>query len=199
MLGFDCSGTLLHDIDQVYHATCKLHEECGIPSPSLKEWKMFPKSSIIEYAKWKNFPISSEIAFSHLASHYLENPSCPEPYPSVVEALELASKHFQLAVVSYHPNDCLIRDLTESHIIEFFKFVSGGQEPKEDRIRKIEPKVMCYIGDMASDVRAANLAGVLPICVGTGYQNINELRELAPSFSTLLEAVQFAIYLKSKS
>ena len=138
--------------------------------------------------------------------HYAENLGVrTRPYPGTIEALDTLSKRgFTLVCMTNKPEMFTQPLLEQLHLSRYFELVVSGdttpaRKPDPMPLRHacerlgVEVAHAIMIGDSANDILAAQAAGMPAICVTYGYNQGQDLRDLAPDLlvDSLAEVPQY--------
>jgi len=181
---FDCSGTILNDLEPVYRShveNCELH---GLPVAGFDEWReMSPRITgakdvyrIIcgENGLSKNL----DILYDDYTRFYHEARKKYPPVPNVGVSTtldRLAEMRKTMGVVSAHPQENLEEDLSMFGFDSYMDFMVGGVHDKGSKLREIcseyglDPARTCYVGDTNRDIHSARKAGLIAIGKVGGY------------------------------
>jgi len=113
----------------------------------------------------------------------------PKPFPGIKESLDfLRNKEIKLAVLSYHLQEELERDIKDWRFQGLFIDRESNVKNKKRAIIRLmrrnnfKPEETIYFGDMVLDIRAGKKAGVKTVAVSWGYQPRDKLRKAKPDF-----------------
>jgi phosphoglycolate phosphatase-like HAD superfamily hydrolase len=122
--------------------------------------------------------------FRYYEEHHIE---CREPFPGITAVLDFLTAHgVSLAVVTGKGAYSANYSLNYLGLSHYFTLVSAGSEDaiiKSQSIRdilttwQIDPHDAAYIGDADTDIREAELAGVLPL--GAQWSSNSTIHRLA--------------------
>jgi len=185
---FDHSGVLSDDRPPVYEANMILFDRYGLDRIAFEEWKRAAKASasdlLISFgAQAPKEQLDQEYAqtFQEVVSREID-PIKPTMYADAPEALDaLRSRGLQLAIVSSHPKENLIRELTDYEIIKFFDEISGDPAPKTERLKEIcskfgiLPQEAFFAEDTVYGLRSGHQAGTHCFALTTGYHSRERL------------------------
>jgi phosphoglycolate phosphatase-like HAD superfamily hydrolase len=96
------------------------------------------------------------------------------PDPALMEnatevLTELAEEGLTLGIVSTHSYRHLMMQLEKNGLFSFFRSIAGDQEIKHEaissfcRLFRFKPREVLFVGDLPSDIRDGNIAGVVTI------------------------------------
>lgn len=111
----------------------------------------------------------------------------PEPFPGIKESLEfLHKKGVRLAVLSYHLQEELEKDIKDWGLQNFFIDKEGSVRNKKRAIVRLmkrnnfKPEETAYFGDMVLDVKAGKKVGIRIIAVSWGCESRKKLEAAKP-------------------
>lgn len=204
---FDHSGVLSDDRRPVYEAAMVLHAEYGIKQMSFDEWLVSTKASAGEAMKSHGVDLSKEKIDAFYEKVYKEittreeNPVGPEMYEDASEVLALLKEEgLKLAVVSSHPKQSLVEELSDYEIVQFFDLISGDPSPKAKRLVDvcydlgIPESQAFFVEDTIYGLRAGAIAGVDCFGVTTGYHSRERLEAEGTAVAvvdSLIELLRF--------
>lgn len=202
---FDLDGTLIDSTDAIlesFHSAFEMHGKQLPSDEAIKAQIGHPLERM-----FATLGISEEQIESHVKTykmHYRQI-SCQKTVllPQAVKALELASQHAELGVVTTKTSKYSIELLEHMGIMHYFKVLIGREDvtyPKPDpepifkAISKLQSdKNKCWmIGDTPMDILAAKGAGIHAAAVKCGYADETVLLPLTDHvYENAYKAVQF--------
>ncbi|PIQ69100.1 MAG: hypothetical protein COV91_00645 [Candidatus Taylorbacteria bacterium CG11_big_fil_rev_8_21_14_0_20_46_11] len=180
---FDNDGTLLNSLPEAYRATCTVLAEAGCTSPSFQEYLRYCHPPFPEFYKRYGLDESDEVIWARFLK--VANFDTAELFPDTLNVLgRLSSNGRVLGLVSAQLQDILDRLCTQHAVTPFFKAgVVAVKNAKDEAILTmctqagVDPSRACYVGDHASDMKAARKAGVKAIGITRGNETEAVLRE----------------------
>lgn len=195
---FDHSGVLSDDRPPVYAANMILFERYSLDKITFEEWQRAAKASASDLllsfgAQATKEQLDQEYAhtFQEIVSREID-PVRPIMYPDVPEVLEILKKQgLPLAIVSSHPKENLIKELTDYGIIQFLDEISGDPSPKTERLKDIcaqfgvLPQESFFVEDTIYGLRSGHQARINCFGITTGYHS----REMLEAEGTAVAVV----------
>ena len=184
---FDWSGTLVDDLPAVWKATNVVLVQAGRPEMSLEE---FRAEFSLPFTNFYNrhtphVPLPQLEDWFH--NHYREIQDSVVELPYAREFLEFCRAHgvrtFVLSTI--HHDHFLI----QSRVTGFDAFLDRPYTGVVDKRKKIHqilaenrlvPDETLFIGDMQHDIETAHHGGIHSCAVLTGYNTLEQLREMQP-------------------
>ncbi len=183
---FDCSGTIINDMEPVYRAhvdNCVLHD---MPVMGFDKWReMSPRitgARDVYRIICENSGLTKDydILYDDYSKFYQQAREDYPPVPRVGVSITfdaLAEQGKMMGVVSAHPQVNLECDLSRFGFDGYMSFMEGGVHDKGKRIaeicseRGLDISRTCYVGDTNRDIQSARRAGVIAIGDVGGYVN----------------------------
>lgn len=204
---FDLDGTLIDSTDAIVQSFGVAFEHFGSPSPS----RMDIISHIghpLEYM-FKELGVEPYKIDEHVArykqNYQLISKEMTSLLPDALEAIELASLHAKLGVVTTKTGSYSRIILEHLGVMSYFETLIGREdvvspkphpEPILKAMKHFEDGEFCksdfwMIGDTPMDIDSANSAGINSVAVLCGYGTQNELEKATNNVSkNTLEAVK---------
>jgi phosphoglycolate phosphatase len=162
---WDWDGTLFDSDREVYRACCVAYARYNLPIEPYEEFRhradnqfVHPKGQVVPEGVIQEI---RRIFFDHF------NGSSCDLIESASEVLDrLSQRSVPNSIVSAHPANDIVRRLRYFGIRHHFNHVIGGISQKRDAIRsvcadlKVAPQKALFVGDLLSDVKDGNAAGV---------------------------------------
>lgn len=187
---FDWSGVISDDLRRTYDTVMAIFAHLGAPSISLDQFR--EDFQIPQEALYRKHGIRVPYAeINRLYSLYWptfgdESPNLISDAAAVLRSL--SDDGYWLGIVSSHPAEFLLREVTAHGLADVFRAVSGGRSDKATALIEMMAKnglianETVFAGDMNSDIRSGKAAGVLTAGVTTGYQAAHLLSAEHPDF-----------------
>jgi len=204
---FDLDGTLIDSTEAILESFHNSYKVYNRQSPSDEDIKalighpldvMYAELGIEEDRVW-------DFVNTYKEHYRLISRQKTMMLPNAVEAIELASKHFELGIVTTKTGRYSQELLEHFNLMHHFKVLIGRehvQNPKphaEPILKALEAftckKDECWmIGDTRLDMESAKNAGVKSVAVLSGYDNYEQLSTLCDIIkSDALEAVHYLL------
>jgi len=200
---FDWSGTISNDIMPVYETNRRILQRFNLPAKTFEEWKSQIQPTALDFLAINGIQISDADDFAGFFEetyHAVVNDGTkPEIYPEarcIIKCLKGMKK--RIAVISAHPTSAILREMREYGLEGLQVPVIGGVKDKSEKLKMLQgykemPSV--YVGDMASDIRAAKAAGTYSFAITGGYHprrllEAEEPDELIDSLSEIPELIK---------
>ncbi|MEK7640853.1 MAG: HAD family hydrolase [Patescibacteria group bacterium] len=187
---FDFNGTLVDDMDVLYARTSSVFKKYKLKPPSLKS---FRNAAPINKEWYHSQGLPAEVTDEELKEAFsatedpIWNKSKLRP-DALKVAHALRDKKIITGIVSALNQPLFEKRVEQMRLREHFDFLIGGRENKRiaflEMLEKfqIPPQQAFYIGDTASDVVDANLAGIISIAFTGGYNTRKLLVAKRPDF-----------------
>jgi phosphoglycolate phosphatase len=199
---FDLDGTLIDSTDAIVQSFGVAFEHFGSPSPS--------RVDIISHIghpldyMFKELGVEPNKIDEHVArykqNYQLISKEMTSLLPDAFEAIELASKHARLGVVTTKTGSYSRIILEHLGVMSYFETLIGREdvvspkphpEPIFKAMKHFENAEFWMIGDTTMDIDSANSAGINSVAVLCGYGAKNELEKATNNISkNSLEAVK---------
>jgi phosphoglycolate phosphatase len=192
---FDLDGTLLNTLEDLADSVNLVLREHGLPIHPLDAYRYFvgDGAAVLMTRVIPEAKLTEELHAACLArfrevyaTHWKVK---SRPYDGILEMLRgVAQRGIRMTVLSNKPHDA-----TEACVGEFLKSVKfaiiqgqiDGVPRKPDpagalaiaRQLSIPPEQFWYLGDTATDMQTAVVAGMFPIGVAWGFRPVGELRD----------------------
>ncbi len=192
---FDCDGTLLDSLYDLYASTNYALAQCGYPTRTLDEVRRFVGNGVrllMERATPESISQADfDKCYAVFKKHYAINcGATTKPYEGIMEMLEaLSKKGYKLALVSNKP-DGQVQTLNNEFFSCFIPVAIGEQEDKgirkkpapdmvEEALRQLhsEKSEAVYVGDSDVDVATGKNCGMNCISVLWGFRDKDFLVE----------------------
>ena len=184
---FDWSGTLVDDLPAVWKATNVVLVQAGRPKMSLEEFRAefsLPFTNFY-HRHTPHVPLPQLEDWFH--SHYREIQDSVSELPYARDFLEFCRAHgLRTFVLSTIHHDHF---LVQGRVTGFDSFIDRaytGVLDKREKIHEIlaenrlAPDETLFIGDMQHDMETARHGGIHSCAVLTGYNTLEQLREMQP-------------------
>lgn len=184
---FDWSGTLVDDLPAVWKATNVVLVQAGRPEMTLEEFRAefsLPFTNFY-HRHTPHVPLPQLEDWFH--SHYREIQDSVVELPHARDFLEYCRAHdvrtFVLSTI--HPDHFVV----QSRVTGFDAFLDRpytGVVDKREKIHEIlaenrlVPDETLFVGDMQHDIETARHGGIHSCAVLTGYNTLEQLREMQP-------------------
>lgn len=192
---FDLDGTLLNTLTDLTDAVNHTLESFGYPLRTESEIRRFLGNGS-KYLLTKSLPEGTpqeqiEIVHAQYLTWYDAHAAIKTaPYEGIAEMLDsLKEKGVSMAVIS-NKGDAQVKALAKKHFPQIALAVgerSGiRRKPHPDSVFEImkelnaDPNTTIFVGDSEVDLQTANNAGVIPVAVGWGFRDKEELMPYAP-------------------
>lgn len=186
----DWSGVISDDREVVYTANCGMIEEFGMPKPSFDEWLAGTVGSAYEYYAKHGILLEPEEIYDHYERHFVAactNGCAPRIYDDAATFLKAADAYAYVTVISSHPQRFLAHEAEEYGVRRNINTLIGSVVDKASAISSFlneydySRSEAIYVGDMVSDVRAAQKAGIDIIALTRGYHTREMLEQSNPT------------------
>lgn len=186
---FDCDGTLLNSLNDLYVSTNYALKQSGYPQRTLDEVRRFVGNGVkllMERAvPAGTSPEDFEKCYACFKQHYAKNcGTTTRPYDGIMEMLQaLSEKGYKLALVSNKP-DGQVQTLNSDFFSRFIPVAIGEQEDKgihkkpapdmvEEALRRLHSTKAeaVYVGDSDVDVATGKNSGLDCISVLWGFRD----------------------------
>ncbi len=187
---FDFNGTLVDDMHVLYARTASVFQKYKLKPPSLRA---FRNAAPINKEWYHSRGLPSEVTDEELKEAFsaTEDPIWDKSKlrPDALDvAKALRNKKIITGVVSALNHPLFEKRVEQMNLRKHFDFLIGGRENKRiaflemlDKFQ-IPPQQAFYIGDTASDMVDANLAGIISIAFTGGYNTRKLLVAKRPDF-----------------
>ncbi len=187
---FDFNGTLADDLEIVYAGMASVFHKFGLKPPSRK---IFRNSPMINQ-KWyheQGIPRDITQMMVHEIFSATIHPLWGETRlrsDAITVVQQLRELRMVTGVVSALREPLFEERVHHLKIRGDFDFLIGGREDKRSTFLEmmeklqVSPAQTFYVGDTASDVEAANLAGIVSIAFASGYNSRKLLVAQKPDF-----------------
>jgi HAD superfamily hydrolase (TIGR01509 family) len=176
---FDWSGVVSDDRLPVYEANMQVLREYGKPVITFDEW--LPRTTLTPVEFFANHGVfgDHDELFALYKKHLDEANMAgivPRVYPDVHDVFNhLKSKGKEIAVLSSHPGENLVKEADSYGVTEFISLILGNSRDKVEGLLEVcgalkeNPECCLYIGDTIYDIQAAKGAGMHSGGVCQGY------------------------------
>lgn len=197
-MAFDWSGTIIDDRELVYETIGRLlrtHNKSIMP---FNEWISFvssqPSSLILSEFIFEKYGIEYDVAelgkvYTKALSEVVTDGVKSASYPDALDIFHyLAEKGKKIAVVSFQPNDHILKEANEHGLSQFITRIIGDAFDKTSHLiylckeLNIAPSNALFVGDMVGDIQAAKMAGIKSAAITTGYHSRIPLLAEKPDF-----------------
>ena len=166
---FDYDGVLVDSLELNHIGTCAVLRAAGLKEITFQE---FCEQYEAPYTKFYA-DLGIKDTREQIKSWYLKE-VLKYPDPPLMEDVEmvlttLADAGLTLGIVSTHSYNHLIRQLEKNLLFGFFRSIVGDQESKTGaissfcRLFNFHPQEVLFVGDLPSDIRDGNTAGVTTV------------------------------------
>lgn len=187
---FDWSGVISDDLVRTYNTVMAIFAHHGVPSISLDQFRedfQIPQEAL--YRKHGITTPYAEISRLYSLNWPTFGSDSPNLIPDVADVLRsLRYDGYWLGIVSAHPAEFLLREVTGHGLADAFRAVSGGRSDKAAALvemmteHALTPTETVFAGDMNSDIKSGRAAGVRTAGLTTGYQAAHLLSAERPDF-----------------
>lgn len=193
---FDLDGTLLDTLADLTDAVNHTLKQNGYPLRTQGEIRRFlgnGSKHLITKSLPENTPPASveRIHGEYLAWYGPHSSIKTAPYDGILELLDaLKAQGIALAVVS-NKGDEHVKKLAETYFPQISLAVGERpavrRKPHPDSILEIirelkaDPETTIFVGDSEVDLQTAKNAGIIPVAVGWGFRDKEELIPYAPA------------------
>jgi phosphoglycolate phosphatase-like HAD superfamily hydrolase len=192
---FDWSGTISDDRRPVYETNMRLLRLFGKPTVLFEEWLPSTPPTVVGFLALYGIDCDVQDASALYSKYYnavMKEGIAPILYPDVHDVLtHLKGQQKDLAVLSCHPPDNLLREADKYGIKNFFSFFHAGSQDKASDLAALcrrfgtRPESVLYTGDTTHDIRAAKQAGVVSAAVCRGYHTREQLEGEKPDIPVM--------------
>ena len=187
---FDFNGTLVDAMHVLYARTSSVFRKYKLKPPSLKA---FRNAAPINKEWYHSQGLPDEVTDAELKEAFsaTEDPIWDKSklrQDALVVVNALRNKKIITGIVSALNQPLFEKRVEQMRIREHFDFLVGGRENKRIAFLEmleefqIPPQQAFYVGDTASDVEEANLAGIISIAFTGGYNTRKLLVAKKPDF-----------------
>lgn len=187
---FDFDGVLADSAVEILACTRRAAESVGYEcTPTLELMRSLRRMEFEEFGRRIGIPAEAIPAFVSAAYQELsKREHSPTIYDGIAEVVRRLERNCVIGVVTGNLSEFVRRFLQAHGLADSVSFVLGIDQPgsKAEKIRQciqrtgIAAGETWMIGDAASDIEAAQLAGVRGIAVSWGYQDIELLQGSNP-------------------
>lgn len=174
-IGLDVDGVLRDTAQDAYIALCKTVEELGGKAPAFNDFVHEYESDAVPYYRRCGVKGGEEEIYSTYMRHICQHETVL-PFEDVTTFLSsVRDLGLQVFTVSSHPTHKLYQWFVTHGISEHMSCIYGGSRDKRACLRnacrdiRVASESVCYVGDWGLDMRAAKVAGLLPIGITRGY------------------------------
>lgn len=186
---FDCDGTLLDSLTDLYVSTNYALKQSGYPERTLDEVRRFVGNGVkllMERAVPAGISAADfEKCYACFKQHYAKNcGTTTRPYDGIMDMLKaLSEKGYKLALVSNKP-DGQVQTLNDDFFKQYISVAIGEQEDKgihkkpapdmvEEALRRLHStkQEAVYVGDSDVDVATGKNSGLDCISVLWGFRD----------------------------
>jgi pyrophosphatase PpaX len=185
----DWSGVLSDDIQLVYEIASKVFEKLGVEFMGIEQFKDRFDLPYMDFYRSMGVKLGKEELDKMYRQLFARHRKKASPFKFVKGALEwLHERGLKLAVFSSHPQQFLEKDIADHGLSGFFTHAVGGVHDKRTFVIDLLEKMgasreeTLLVGDMAHDIEAGNLAGLMTAAVLSGYHRRERLEEKEPNF-----------------
>lgn len=186
---FDWSGTLVDDLPAVWEATNHVFRQAGIAPLTLEEFRS--EFQLPYHGFYQKFlpqvPIRQLEVWFH--TRFAECQDTVVPLPHARELLEYAAQRkLRMFVLTAVPPKHFVRQAESMGFAHYFEKVYSGVVDKRHCIEQLltenqlEPTSTVFVGDMQHDVETAKAGGIGSVAVLTGYNSLEQLRQVTPDW-----------------
>ncbi|TSC82905.1 MAG: phosphoglycolate phosphatase [Parcubacteria group bacterium Gr01-1014_19] len=187
---FDFNGTLVDDMHVLYARTSSVFHKYKLKPPSLRA---FRNAAPINTAWYRSQGLPESVTEEELKETFsaTEDPIWDKSKlrpDAIAVAHALRERKIITGIVSALNQPLFEKRVEQMNLQKHFDFLVGGRENKRiaflemlDKFR-IPPQQAFYIGDTASDIVDANLAGIISIAFTGGYNTRKLLVAKRPDF-----------------
>lgn len=158
---------------EVYKGTCCVFIKSGLNPPSFLEFCCTYTQPYMDY--YRGYGVTADEKQVRAWYFSVANNHSARLFHGVRETLQgLKIMGLPLAIVSTHPRHLILDKLQEEGINHYFDEIYGMAKIKVDALgsacRKmcVKPSRTCFVGDMISDIRDGNEAGLVTIGIDNG-------------------------------
>ncbi len=192
---FDLDGTLLNTLADIAESLNTALEDIGLQPHPVEAYRNFVGDGAFELVRKAVPPAyqddeTVEQLLDSFRENYAENWSHQTSiYAGIKELLEeLREQGIQTCVLSNKPDDftrVMVEYFFGDHPFDYVMGHKADFPPKPDpestlymlEMMGIEREEAAYVGDMHIDMNTALNAGIMPIGVSWGFQDVDELRD----------------------
>lgn len=189
---FDLDGTLLDTLEDLLDATNYALEVHGYPARTLPEMRRFVGNGALNQMRLslpENAPEGeAERLLATYKPYYTDHCQIKtRPYKGVLEALDVLSRNYPVAIVSNKP-DAAVKNLCAQHFPGMYALGEAPdcpRKPAPDMVFKamaaIGAERCIYVGDSEVDVITANNAAVPCVSVLWGFRDREDMEAVGGS------------------
>ncbi|MDP3710622.1 MAG: HAD family hydrolase [bacterium] len=166
---FDYDGVLVDSLELNHKGTCAVLRAAGVKEITFEEFCRDYEAPYMDFYRALGIKASREEIKSWYLEEVFKYPD-PSPMEGAAEVLiNLSEMGLVLGIVSTHNSKHLFRQLKKDGLASFFRSVVGDQEIKSTAISffcgwsGFQPSEVLFVGDLPSDIRDGNIAGVVTI------------------------------------
>lgn len=166
---FDYDGVLVDSLELNHKGTCAVLRSAGVREITFEEFCQEYEAPYMDFYRKRGITASREEIKGWYLKEVLKyaNPSLMENAEETL--INLSDMGLILGIVSTHSYRHLMMQLENNRIFSFFSLVVGDQEVKTESIISFcrwfgfKPNEVLFIGDLPSDIRDGNNAGVATV------------------------------------
>jgi phosphoglycolate phosphatase len=186
---FDWSGVLSDDLGMCYEVTGKVLKSLGRKIMPLDRFRKEFDLPYMDFFRSLGIKPDKKKIDELYVSIFRKLGRRPELFPYTKRTLRwLDRKGVELALLSSHPRELLMKEIDGNGFSKLFTHVIGGAYDKRKSISGLVDKIgsgneeTVFVGDMKHDIEAGKLAGVLTAAVLSGYHDRETLEGMEPNF-----------------
>ncbi len=209
---FDLDGTLIDSTEAILESFHNSYKHYNVASPDDEAIKALIGHPLD--VMYRELGVSQELVWDYVQTYkeHYRRISREKTFmlPRAVEAIELASQHFQLGIVTTKTGRYSQELLEHFNLMQYFKVLIGREhvqnpKPHAEPILKAMQILTCkreecwMIGDTRLDLGSANNAGIKSIGVLSGYGNREQLLTMCDIVKNdIYEAVEYLLKSETK-
>jgi len=185
----DWSGVVSDDLNLVYETTNRIFKKLGKKFMSIDQFRESFDLPYMDFYRSLGIKDEKSKLDSMFKQIFIKSGKKPRPLPYAKKMLTwLKKKDIKLAVFSSHPQELLDEQIKYYGMSGIFSCVIGSAHDKRSFIAKfieklaVEKEETLLVGDMAHDIEAGNLAGLMTAAVLSGYHKRGKLETKGPNF-----------------
>jgi phosphoglycolate phosphatase-like HAD superfamily hydrolase len=188
---FDFDGVLADTEDPMLRFSGIACEELGYPCQPLRaHLEAAEPMSFANLGRQLGLPEAIVPAFVQRSLElFSQNPDPLKAFPGMEAVLNQSSKRARIGIVSGNSSSAIKKFLEDHLLADTVQIILGVDSPgtKPEKINQVLDRFRagdraCFIGDTASDVRAAHEASIASIAVTWGHHNRQRLVAAGPDF-----------------
>ncbi len=177
-VGLDVDGVMRDTGYSAYEVMCKSIIDLGGTVPTFEMFVHGWTTDVVTFYGECDVHCGLEEIYRVYRKYLPDDYDACEPYHDVAVFLNhLGTLGLKVFAVSSHPHLAVVDWFATHNIETHFSHVAGGSKDKVICLTtacsklEVSSRSVCYVGDWGSDMRAALVAGLIPIGITRGYDS----------------------------